>query len=496
MNDQQLVAMRQMETLLLQCGSRALDIKWLRDGEHRSFAYRLTGLKLSSSVIADYFGIRSCAESNQQQSILVEWKMLVDEFGLQAFNPHWLAQHRLIAVYSRAQKRGVSVADAVASMGYESEYAEYTSHIGRNGGTLWNADIFDAVANDIINLYGTIPGFEYLLANGFGGFCGQVYNFSSGIEDVRKKFGVQNVVLESLDHQSWRSLPEVAFANYLLARGVLILPGRRYPPAYAETYNRDHGIYDNHFIGRVEPYIGCQISTEIWGGGPRKLDVGDRYEETRKFKEEFHQDDPHFLGVEYSDCYKEATLKQILLPYIGDPPVLVQHPTVQVPTTMLSVADSLISDCKDLCSNLPIGRQDLPSLNWLLRRGNHANRTVFAWEKASWGPLVTLIRKVGFAHVRAALNEFVPQEVTWGKSECVDQFERLLREHNRTASSLKLALRAKFKSEGNMSHSEKQLLLEVNYLDKSWRQHFSHMGRQSIETIRAVIQAHRDTLPI
>ena len=120
------------------------------------------------------------------------------------------------------------------------------------------------------------------------------------------------------DGSAWKSYAEVAFANFLFARGVQYDKGKRYDSAYEELSGRNSGYYDFHFVGVSDQFAGMMLDVEIWGGtlagGPARQEA---YAETRRWKEQFNQNNSLFVGLEFKECYEEEVLEARLAPYLG-----------------------------------------------------------------------------------------------------------------------------------------------------------------------------------
>ena len=298
-------------------------------------------------------------------------------------------------------------------------------------GTLWSLETFERTAQTIIDKFGCIPTQTFLNAKGYGGFERAIRKYGPTIADVRKRFNVHNVTLTSIDGSTWLSFPEVNTANMLLIRGYNVEKGRQYPVEYSQKYSRDHALYDMHFVATSGIYENVEISVEIWGGptGVNKTHKAfDYYAETRGFKEDFHKNCDTFLGIEFTDCYKDAKLLDKLRPFIGDaavlPKYLAQLPPVAV--VALPLYDQVIKECKDVLQKL--GTSELPPVSWFKRDEAYRHRKVFDWEPASWSGFAHRLALVKISVVRKTLGNEV--RVTWSTEKLVDEMVKWFQHHD------------------------------------------------------------------
>ena len=122
---------------------------------------------------------------------------------------------------------------------------------------------------------------------------------------VKKRFGVDEIKLQSVNGLQVDSWAEVCWVNYLEAHGIEVVRGGKYPQEYCEKYDKASGRYDPTFTATVGPLAGQQMLVEIFGGAPG----GDPdYAKTQAAKEEFNKDNPRFLALSYKDCYEDANV--------------------------------------------------------------------------------------------------------------------------------------------------------------------------------------------
>ena len=127
-------------------------------------------------------------------------------------------------------------------------------------------------------------------------------------------------------------------------------------------------------------------------GGQERID---NYEQNKAGKLEFNKDNPNFIHLHVDNCWKDDFLTDFFRPYIGDPEVQIHDKIGElartiVQSSMLSIADSTIQECKKLCDRLEV--EEIPCRQWFLRTGKFADRKVEDWE---CGHLVYDITKLG-----------------------------------------------------------------------------------------------------
>ena len=184
----------------------------------------------------------------------------------------------------------------------------------------------------------------------------------------------------------------------MIARGVKIAKGENYPAAYAALSGRKYGIYDMHFVALTGEQKDKKINV---GGSP-----GGRgnYAETRAFKEQFHENDPTFLALEYKECLTDSALFTKLGPFIGDRPVIRPHASrLAVPTTQLSFVNDTLKEAIELCEKMP--DKKLPSSDWIIRAHEYKDRVRYDWEPASWARLHIRIQSIGYKVFRQLLEK-------------------------------------------------------------------------------------------
>ena len=196
----------------------------------------------------------------------------------------------------------------------------------------------------------------------------------------------------SIDGVSHDSFAEACFANYLLARGIELRRGERYPDQYAEQSGYTYGKYDFHFSATQGIYDGKTIDVEIFGC-PRNYQAKEKYDTVRAAKEKFNDGRETFFAIEYTFCYQEKELVKRLEKYIGviEPFVFAKPSHARLPSTSWSISDRVLQQCREISAKMPDG--NLPNSDWMICSGNHKDREREPWELSyRWN---TLYRNIG-----------------------------------------------------------------------------------------------------
>ena len=86
-----------------------------------------------------------------------------------------------------------------------------------------------ATATKTIHQYGCIPPQRFLYANGYGGWIHAAVSCYHDMDTIRNLYqGHPSPQYVARDGKAWKSCVEVAFANFLFARGVQYEKGRQY----------------------------------------------------------------------------------------------------------------------------------------------------------------------------------------------------------------------------------------------------------------------------
>ena len=267
---------------------------------------------------------------------------------------------------------------------------------------------------------GDLPTVEWCRRNGYGPLTGAVHASGHIWEDLRRAIGCApgRNFHSSRNGMRWHSRPEASFSNFLYARGIDHKRGERYPLAYQKRTGRKWGRYDLHF----QSQDGNRIDVEIWGDPLNGLSGG-RYRKTRAFKEAWHRNKEHFLGVSYKDCLSDKRLTEILKPYIGFiAPFKFDKPSdTLIETSHWSDADELLESCREFAAQMPDGI--FPAESWLRKRGKYADRpgplyNTLAVRVNQWIGGTRKVREL-LGHGHASTMKWTPQKaiVAWREFE-------------------------------------------------------------------------------
>lgn len=310
-----------------------------------------------------------------QQNCVRQWSQLVVEYGPSILTQKVYRAKGKMGLYNTTRSSGLSMKEVVNLINRSDELQSLQTEHQK---TTMTADKFEETAKLIIENFRCIPSSKFLAKNGFNLFSRYVSTYGPTFSEVRKRHGVDDVKLSSIDGQTWRSFAECCLANFLLTRGIEIWTGERYPESYAEFANRSYGVYDMHFKATIGSQMGSKVSVEVFGGGVGLAQAS--YDQTKKSKIEFHANDPNFMYLEYTDCYCETTLCEKLSHYINTAEaVIVPYPGV--PTTMLSHLEDVLRRCRLILDNT--SSEFLPVTSWFEKRGVHADRAREEWETFS-----------------------------------------------------------------------------------------------------------------
>jgi hypothetical protein len=362
-----------------------------------------------------------------REQLLNECRLLYEREGIAAFTFEALKRHKLyFALYSK----GLKLADVVNELGLGDEYQRYreTQPI-RPGGRetfRWTWTRILAIAREVAEEQGSLPAAAWFQANGRGSLVASLYNLGYTWADLRgalQDFSNSNFV-ESRNGLRWLSHAEASLSNFLYARGIQHQKGGRYPDGYAEHSGRNYGIYDLAFLATDKQWI----DVEVWGDRPHGL--GEEYAAKRVLKESFNQgNNRNFLGVEYKDCYSDATLSTVLAPYIGKiEPFIFDKPTDKlIHTTHWSNADELLEYAKQIASTMPHGR--FPTEEWLRKRGKWANRSGETYNTLS---IYIKIWLGGVRNLRRLLDQGHVSTIEWTREKAIGAYKEFCEKYEMT----------------------------------------------------------------
>lgn len=400
-----------------------------------------------------------------RQECLDTFRKLYDEHGIIVLTSKWIEENHHHSLHTRINKIGIKLENIAEEFGVIQEF-----ELLRYNRRKWTTDRLKGVADEIIESYGCIPPIQFLKANGYGQWCSGAIRNNKSMDNVRTLFQGQPVLrYVARDGKAWRSYAEVAFANFLYARGIQYEEGKRYDTTYEKLSGRQRGFYDFHFIGVNDLFSGKRLDVEIWGGtltgGPARQQA---YSETRRWKEEFNKSNLNFVPIEFTDCYDEVVLQQKLAPYIGDlqPTVFTEPHDRLIPSTKWAILDHVIKKAKEICSKLDTAY--LPAQHWFDRTSIYKNRKVDAWEDPSWSPFIRKMYSVGGLElVRTAMGQTNKRQHKTAEEISVE-LNKFLKTHNgRSPSSIYMELWRKPKQ----SVEETNVMKSVTQLRHGMRRH-------------------------
>jgi len=306
-----------------------------------------------------------------RERLIKSTRQLYARHGLKALVTEFLEQRGL---YARLLKAGLNQPALLKELGIADAFATWKIANRTYRGKPWRILSWDeavAQAKKLKEQHGDLPTVEWCRCNGHGPLTYAVHGSGRVWEDLRKAIDCKpgSNFCSSRNGMRWHSRPEASFSNFLYARGIDHKRGERYPLAYQQRTGRKWGRYDLHFQSRD----GNRIDVEIWGDPLNGLSGG-RYRKTRAFKEAWHRNKEHFLGVSYKDCLSDKRLTEILKPYIGIiEPFKFDKPSDKlIETSHWSDADELLESCREFAAQMPDGI--FPSEDWLRKRGKYADR--------------------------------------------------------------------------------------------------------------------------
>jgi hypothetical protein len=224
-----------------------------------------------------------------------------------------------------------------------------------------------------------------------------------------------------------RSHPEASFSNFLYARGIEHITGRKYPKDYTTFSGLSYGYYDIQFKDKN----GDWVDVEIWGDKPNGSSE-EHYAFKRKAKEAYNADNNKFIGVEFRDCFEEEIITDILKPYIGviEPYVFEKSTDKIIPSTHWSNADELIEYCKEFIKECP--NQEFPTEEWLRKRGKWKDR-----EGIAYNTLAVYIKKWigGVRKLREILEQSQVSTEAWTKDKVLEEYKKWYEQYHISVGS-------------------------------------------------------------
>ena len=396
------------------------------------------------SIVLKKLDLTEEFEAAQKQQQIKNFKerfqKLAQENGADVFFLTWLKHHNFGHWFNQGKALGISLQDLAAEFGYHeaSDEIKRRSDIKKKSqpAKAWSLERLDRETKSIIEKWGAIPPLDVLSKAGYGGYANGLAFAKISIQQQREKYSVDKLELRSIDFQYWLSSCEAAVANFLLSRGVLVKPGKHYPIEYGDNYDASFGIYDMHFEIESESMKNEEALIEIWGVGGKSLESREKYEKTRKSKEDFNKDNPYFIGIECKDAINDEQLEKIFVPFIGIKQITKHHQDFpQLPPTRWSIADGVMKLAKHIIKNIPGGV--FPGPDWLRRKNKFIGRKIFEWELKSYEHFIDNIYLTGgFRKLREALGQGNENKnVSWTKERVIDEFQAIYKEFNKTPAA-------------------------------------------------------------
>ena len=307
-------------------------------------------------------------------ALIAVMRELYAQHGIRALSTPFL-EKQPDALYPRLLAAGLKQKALLEALDLTEEYAAWRDSARRYRGVTkpkWSWEIAVAKAQDIVAQEGELPSVEECRLNGLSSLTSAVHKAGRTWEDLRIAVGLKPSAnfYPSRNGLRWLSRPEACLSDFLYARGIEHRRGERYPQDYADQTGRNWARYDLHFFTPASRWI----DVEIWGDSLNKMSDG-RYQQTRAFKEAWQAGREDFLGIPYRQCLSDASLTEILKPYIGiiEPFVSDRPSDHAIETSHWSDGGELLEDCRRLAASLPDGT--FPPEDWLRKRGKHKDRS-------------------------------------------------------------------------------------------------------------------------
>lgn len=334
------------------------------------------------------------------------------------------------ALYYHLYQHGLNQKALIVRLDLQEQYSAYkaTMPMMRRGrlAQRWTWAHIVKEAKAAKEKMGALPPAAWFQSNGHATLVASVYYLKHSWEDLRQElddFEGSNFV-ESRNGLRWLSHPEAALSNFLYARGIKHKRGERYPDEYAQHSTAKYAFFDLHFLSRNEVWI----DVEVWGDKPNGHAEA-HYKIKREHKESFNEKNPNFLGIHFKDCFNEATLANILEPYIGIiKPFQFDKPTDHlIHSTHWSNADELLEYCRHLVATMPDGQ--FPTEEWLRKRGKWKNRPGETYNTLS---IYIKTWLGGVRNLRKLLGQSQVSTIEWDKNSAIAAYQKFYDKHGLT----------------------------------------------------------------
>lgn len=410
------------------------------------------------------------------------------EHGMNALSYKWLKSKGYLVLYNQlVGKHKIRLEDISIMLDIHIKWREQRRILmsKSKGHKQWDIAEINKTLDDVISQYTYLPPAEFLRSNGYGNLVTAIYNNDMTFEKIKLDRGLTNQMFVSRNNMTWLSSPEVCLANFLLSRGITIQKGKKYPKEYSEMTGRKYGVYDLHFIATKDKFVGKTIDVEVWGDCPNGHGT-DIYESKRKVKEEFNRDNTHFIGIQYSVCYKTDKLIEILSSYIENidiQSVSFKPMDKKVEPTRWNLFDSVIEQCKQVIKFIPNGK--LPTEEWMRRRGKFKDREVYEWETdINLNSLSKYIQEVGGIRL---IRESIGDEsstIKWNRDVVLNVALEIYSIYKKSPQSVL----GEFQKRKNLSRDEIQMKNKISGLLNACSIHFIGGYREVCETVNIPIR--------
>jgi len=361
-----------------------------------------------------------------EEELVDQYRILYKKQGIGALLFKNIDKRLYFALYYK----GISLKDVLDKLSLTDEMRRYKTE---TTGWTWKKVIENAKA--IVEEQSFLPPAGWFQANGMSAIVAAVYSLGKNWEDLRNEFNSfeGSSFVESRNGMRWRSHPEASISNFLYARGIEHTNGKKYPEEYSEYGDASYGYYDLHFKSNNNEWI----DVEVWGDKPKGHNEKG-YQQKRTAKEKFNENNSHFLGLHYSDCYEEDRLEALLEPYVGCiSPFIFDKPTDKlIQPTHWSNADELIDYCKEIAKKQPNGM--FPTEEWLRKRGKWKDREGPAYNTVSIY-IKTWIG--GVRKLREILGQSEYSTIQWDKSSAIQAYKDFYDEYGITAGQARQMFR-------------------------------------------------------
>lgn len=295
----------------------------------------------------------------------------------------------------------------------------------------WTWEKIVNTAHEVIKKEGHLPPAAKFQAAGYAMLIYGLYKHGktwADLQEATNSFTTSSFV-PSRSGIRWRSHPEASLSNFLFARGIPHQKGKKYPDDYGKSSGKTYGYYDIFFTDK----LGCGINVEIWGNKPNGHNE-ENYALVRAGKEKYNHHRKDFLGINYTECFSDKALTEILVPYIGiiEPYIFKNAHDPLLETAHWSNADELLETCRQIAANQPDGK--FPTEDWLRKRGRWANREGIAYNTVA---VYSKLWIGGTRKVRELLGQAEESTLQWDTQKAITAYENFYKLYGKTPSQMR-----------------------------------------------------------